>query len=144
VNRALTPDRQAFGMGVVKPRELKHIFGVLGGVERADHISPFVGGGHRDRAAARAIRQALDRHDLDILRDVWLAGLDDLRQGLDQPRAGALFLIRGRLIVQAARNADEKFRGGHALAPSSVGQIALASVPFPTGAQARRDRSSGW
>jgi hypothetical protein len=144
MNRALTPNRQALSMGVVKSREVKHIFGVLCGVKRADHISPFVGRGHRDRAAAGAIRQAFDRHDLDVLRDVWLAGLNDPGQGLDQSRAGALFLIRDRLIVQAARDADEKFRGGHVLAPSSVGIKSPGFGAVSDGAQARRDLSSGW
>jgi hypothetical protein len=144
MNRALAPNRQAIGMGVVKSRELKHVFRMLGGVERANHISPFVGRGHRDRATTRAIREALDRHDLDSWRGVWFAGLNDLRQGFDQLRAGAFFLIRDSLIVEAARDAYEKFRGGHALAPSSWASRALALVPFPTGAQARRDLSSGW
>jgi hypothetical protein len=144
MNRALAPNRKPFGMGVVKPCELKHIFGVLGGVKRADHVGPFVGSGHRDRAPAGAIRQAFDGHDLDVLRDIWLAGLNDPRQGIDQSRAGALFLIRDRLIVQAARDADEKFRGGHVLAPSSVGIESPGFGAVSDGAQARRDLSSGW
>jgi hypothetical protein len=108
MNGTLAPDRQSLGMGVVQPRKLKHVLGMLCGVERADHVGPFAGGRHGNRAPARAIRQALDRHDFDALRDVLLAGSDELRQGLYQARAGALFLFRDRLVVQAAGDADKE------------------------------------
>src|SRR6266567_4096347 len=89
VNGALTPDRQPLGMRMVKPRKSHHVIGMLLGVERADHVSPFSRPRDRDRATARTIGQALDRHDLDVL----LAGFEALRQDLHQTCAGAHLLI---------------------------------------------------
>ena len=105
MNGTLPPHRQPVGMSLVKPCKLQHIIGMLLGIERADHIRPLAGRGYRDGAAARTIRQALDRHDLDLLP----AGFDQRRQNLHQARAGALLLILGNLAVEAAGDADEQF-----------------------------------
>src|SRR6202049_360692 len=64
VDGALAPDRQPFGMGLMKPCKLDHVVSMLFRVERADHVSPFSRPRDRDRATARAIRQALDGHGL--------------------------------------------------------------------------------
>src|SRR5713101_5768166 len=76
VDGALAPDRQPVWLRLVKPRKPDHIVGMLLGVERADHVSPFSRPRDRDRATARTIGQALDWHDLDVL----LAGFKALRQ----------------------------------------------------------------
>ena len=58
VNGTLPPDRKPLGMGVVKSCKLDHIFGMLSGVERADHVSPFAG---EDTATVQP-RVQFDRH----------------------------------------------------------------------------------
>jgi hypothetical protein len=104
VNGALAPDRQPVWLGPVKPRKSHYIIGMLLRVERADHVSPFSRPRDGDRATARAIGQALDRHDLDVL----LAGFEALQQDLHQTRAGAHLLILNPLVKQAAGDADKQ------------------------------------
>src|SRR6202011_1172439 len=73
VDGALAPDRQPFGVGLMKPRKLDHVVSMLFGVERADHVGPLSRPRDRDRATACAIRKAFDGHDLDILLTVFEA-----------------------------------------------------------------------
>src|SRR6266702_3683120 len=107
MGRAFPPDRQPFGMGMVEPRKPDHVIGVLLRVERADHVSPFSRPRDRDRAAARAIGQALDRHDLDVLPAIF----EKLRQRPHETRAGTLQLILGGLADQAASDTNKQSRG---------------------------------
>ena len=76
---------------------------MLLGVERADHVSPLSRPRDGHRAAARAIGQAFDRHDLDLLP----APLKKLRQRRHETRAGT-FLILSGLADQAAGDADKQ------------------------------------
>src|SRR5260370_22927381 len=55
VDGPFPPDWQPLGMGMVKPRKPNDVIGILLGVERAEHVSPFPTSRDRDRATARAV-----------------------------------------------------------------------------------------
>ena len=127
MRRPLAPHRHARRPWPVQAGEVEDVGDMLVGIEIADHVGPLAGRRDGGGAAARAVRQAFDRHDRDDCR------VGAALQRRIKARAGRAARASARHRSRATGDANKRKVVDTRFLPSwRVPRSAIRWMPSPT------------
>src|SRR5471030_1655375 len=119
MDRTLTPRRQSIGRSLVSARKIQDVIDVLFGVEVAHDIGPLAWRRDGHAAGARAVGEALDRHDIDVRRAFFQRRIE----------ARTWTHVRRRIAFTATSHANKECRHviPHLATPRAIGLILVTA-----------------